>query len=201
MGLMGEDPVMDAPVWPTRDVEQAVREDEGFKANNPADMRRAIARDKVAYQVGQAVRRSVLPLRADILSLLMPKVLEKVSIPTYMRYASMLPAALGGVSLLLAVCVLGLMRKRISCAAMYIGAAVGASGLCALGLCGLFSLLGISGMVGELSLLMAMQLDMLAGKVYLQVGSYALAALAAGMLLIALHQLDIRRLARGRRAV
>lgn len=199
MGLMGEEPVIDAPVWPTRGVEQAVREDELFKENTPTDVRRTTARDKIAYQVGQAVQKTVLPVRADILSLLMPKVLEKIDLPVYVHYASLLPLLCGVASAVLALMLLLVMLKRISKAALYIGTALGASGLCALGLCGVFSLLGISGMVGEISSLLAMQLDILAGKVYLQVGIYAAIALALGLGLIGLHQADIRSLVRRRR--
>lgn len=199
MGLLEKEPVFEVPAWPTREVEATVREDELFKANTPSDMRRTIARDKVAYQVGQAVQKTVLPVRADILSLLMPKVLEKVNVPTYMHYLSLLPLVCVIAAGILVLVLLLVMIKRMSKAALYIGAALGASGLCALGLCGVFSLLGISGMVGEISALLALQLDILAEKVYLQVSIYAIIALALGMGLIALHQADIRRLAKSRR--
>ena len=199
MGLLGKAPVFDVPAWPTREVESTVREDELFKANTPSEMRRTTARDKVAYQVGQAVQKAVLPVRADILSLLMPKVMEKVNVPTYMHYLSLLPLVCVIAAGILALVLLLLMIRRMSKAALYIGAALGASGLCALGMCGVFSLLGISGMVGEISALLALQLDILAEKVYLQVGIYAVIALALGMGLIALHQADIRRLAKSRR--
>lgn len=199
MGLLGKDPVIDAPVWSTREVEQAVREDELFKENTPSDVRRTTARDKIAYQVGQAVQKTVLPVRSDILSILMPKVLEKLDLPVYVHYVSLLPLLCAVASAVLALVLLLLMLRRISKAALYIGTALGASGLCALGLCGVFSLLGISGMVGEISTLLAMQMDLLAAKVYTQVGIYAAAALGLGLVLIGLHQADIRRLVRRRR--
>ena len=199
MGLLGEEPTIDAPTWSTREVEQAVREDELFLENTPSDMRRTTARDKVAYQVGQTVKKTVLPVRADILSILMPKVLEKLDLPVYVHYASLLPLLCGVAAALLALVILLLMLKRVSKAALYIGTALGASGLCALALCGAVALLGVSGMVGEISTLLAMQMNLLGAKVFLQVGIYAAAALGLGLALIGLHQADIRSLLRRRR--
>lgn len=199
MGLLGEEPVMTAPVWATRAVENAVREDELFKANTPTEVRRTTARDKVAYQVGQVVKKAVMPVRAELLSIFMPKLLEKVDLPVYVHYVSLLPVVCGCAALILALMLVLLMRRRISKAGLYMGAALGASGLCVLGLCGFCALLDIGGMVAEISSLLALQLDILAGKVYTQAGIYAAISLIAGMVLIAWHQADIRRLANRRR--
>lgn len=198
-GLLGSEPVMNAPAWPTREVEQAVREDEAFKAATPAETRRTVARDKVAYQVGQIVKKTVLPVRADILSALLPQVLRRIDVPTYMHYLSLTPLLCGVAAAICALLLLLVMIRRLSKGALYIGAALGASGLCVLGILTAFSLLGISGMTAELSGLLALQMDILMEKVFHQAGMYAAAALAAGVGLIALHQADIRRLAGSRR--
>lgn len=198
MGLMQPDPVISAPVWDTSAVETAVREDTLFKENTAANMRRSIARDKVAYQVGLAVKRAVLPVRADILSAVLPKVMERVSLPALVRGVSILPALFGAAAGVCALVLVLLMRKRLTKAALYIGAGMGASALCALGLCGAVSLMNIQGMVGEISCLLSLQLELLGGQVLLRVGLFAAVLLLAGYGLIALHQRDMRRLCRRR---
>ncbi|MBQ8313213.1 MAG: hypothetical protein IJX84_08435, partial [Clostridia bacterium] len=75
MGLLGEEPEVEAPEWDVSEIEAAVREDALFQENTPANMRRSTARDLVAYEIGLAARKAVLPVRADILAIIMPKVL------------------------------------------------------------------------------------------------------------------------------
>ncbi len=201
MGLFQPNPTIEVPVWDTAQVEQAVREDALFQQSTAANMRRTIARDKVAYQVGLAVKRAVLPVRADILAALLPKLMEKISLPALARGVGLLPVLCGAASGVLALVLLVLMRKRLTKAALYIGAGLGASGLSALGLCLMAGWLNIGGLVGEISSLLALQLELLASRVLLQVGIFAACALLAGLGLIALHQRDMHRLARrGRRS-
>lgn len=198
MGLVQENPSLTVPSFDTSAIEAAVRADELFQENTAANQRRTIARDNVAYQVGLAVKRAVMPVRADILSAIMPKVLEKVNLPALAHVVPLMPLLCGAAAVAAALVLLMLMRKRLSKAGLYIGAGLAAAGICSVGVLGLTGLLDIGGMVGEINSLLALQLDLLMGKVMVQVGLCALAALAIGLGLIAFHQRDIRRLCQRR---
>lgn len=200
MGLLQADPTMEAPEWDTYEIEQAVREDALFQENTPANMRRSTARDLVAYEVGVAVRKAVLPVRADILSIIMPKVLETVNVPSYMNYLALAPGLCAGASAVLALLILLVMLKRVSKAGLYVGAGLAASALCVAGVGVAVYLLDITGMIAQSSQLLAMQVSLLTKQIALQAGLYAGAALMAGLLLIGLHQADMRRLCRRRRS-
>lgn len=199
MGLMQENPSIEVPGFDTGAIETAVREDPLFQESTAANLRRTIARDEVAYQVGLTVKRTVLPVRADILSAVMPKLMEKINLPALAHLVALAPLLCGIAATVAALALLLLMHKRLSKAGLYIGAGLAAAGICSAGLLGLAGLLNIGGMVAEINSLLALQLDLLMGQVMLQVGLCALVALAAGMGLIAYHQHDIHRLCRRRR--
>lgn len=188
LGLMQADPVMETPAYDAGDVEAAVREDAVFQENTPSTRRRAVARDDIAYEVGRAVDRAVLPVRADVLGILLPKVLEMVNVPSLMNILAMAPQLCGVAALILALLVLLVLVRRPSCAGLYVGAGLAGSALCVAGFGLMAYLLDVTGMVAEISPLLAMQVSLLTKQVALQAGIYAAAALAAGMVLIALYQ-------------
>ncbi len=201
MGLLGENPETEAPQWDTGELEQAIREDALFQEHTPANMRRTTARDLIAYEIGMEINRAVLPVRSDILSIAMPKVLEKVAVPVYMRYLAMVPMLCAGASAVLALLILLATLRRASKAARYIGIALAAAALCIVTVGVVVYLLDITGMIGEISTLLASQVSLLTKRVALQSGLFAAGCLAAGLALIALHQKDMRRLYRIRRSV
>lgn len=201
MGLLGEEPEMEAPEWDVSEIEAAVREDALFQENTPANMRRSTARDLVAYEIGLAARKAVLPVRSDILGIIMPKVLEKVDVPTLMNYLALAPQLCGGASIALALLLLLVMLRRVSKAALYIGAGMGAAALCIAGVGCVVYLLDIPGMIAEISTLLAAQVSLLTKQVALQAGLFAAVCLVVGLALIGLHQLDMRRLCRRRKVV
>lgn len=201
MGLLQADPVMEAPAFDAGDVEAAVREDEVFLENTPSTHYRTVARDDIAYEVGVAVNKAVLPVRADVLSILMPKALEKIDLPTYMGYLGMAPWACLLASAVLALLLALVMIKRVSKAGLYIGAGLMASVLCVVGLGLMTYLIGVPGMIAEISMLLAMQVSLLTKQIALQAGLYAVAALILGGGLIALHQADMNRLSKAQRSI
>ena len=201
MGLMQPDPVLEAPAFDASDVEAAVREDAVFLENTPSTHYRTVARDDIAYEVGVAVNKAVLPVRADVLSIVMPKVLEKIDLPVYMGYLAMTPWACLGVSAVLALLLVLVMIRRLSKAGLYIGAAMMASALCVAGLGVMLYLIGVTGMISELSMLLALQVSLLTKQIALQAGGYVAAALILGGGLIALHQADMNRLGKARRSI
>lgn len=201
MGLMQADPAIDAPEYDTGDVEQAVREDAVFQENTPSTRRRTVARDDIAYEVGRAVTKAVLPVRADILSILLPKVLEKIDLPTCMNYLALAPKLCGIAAAVLALLVVLMMLKRLSKAALYVGAGLAASALGVAGVGLAAYLIGVPGMIAEISGLLAMQVSLLTKQVALQAGLYAAGALVLGLALIGLHQADMKRMGRSWRSM
>lgn len=198
MGLVQENPNLEVPGFDTDDIETAVREDVLFQENTAANMRRTIARDQVAYQVGLAIKRAVLPVRADILSAVMPKLTEKVNLPGLARLVALSPLLCGASAGMAALVLMLLMRKRLSKAGLYIGAGLAAASLCAVGMLCLAGLLNIGGMIAEINSLLALQFNLLMGQIMLQVGLCAAVALAVGVGLIANHQRDIHKLCQRR---
>lgn len=193
MGLLAEDPVLDAPEWDTADVEQAVREDELFQANTPSTQRRSVARDQVAYAVGQAVDRAVLPVRMKLVAPLLPMVFQKVDVLRYMGYLSMAPAVLAGAAAVLCLVILLAMRRRLSLGMLYIGSGlIGGALMLALAGAAVFAL-NVTGQVAELSPIMGMQLSLLTKQLAWQSGLYALACLTVGAVLIGLYQACSKR--------
>ncbi len=201
MGMTGDEPEMEAPEWDVSEIEQAVREDALFQEHTVANMRRSTARDLIAYEIGVAARKAVLPVRADILAIIMPKVLEKVDVPTCLNYLALAPKLCGGASIALALLFLLVMLKRVSKAGLYIGAGMAAAALCIVGVGGVVHLLGIPGMIAEISTLLAAQVSLLTKQVALQAGLFAAVCLVVGLVLMGLHQADMRHLCRRRRKV
>lgn len=199
MVLLGEKPEMEAPAWDTRDMEQAVREDAVFQENTPSARRRTVARDDIAYEVGKAVDKAVMPVRTELMTLFMPKVLEKVNVPHYMGYL-----AKGGMVCLAAAAVLGvvvmlLMFRRLSKGLMYMGAGLAAAGLVALALGAVAALAGLPAMVGEISPIFGLQLQLTMRSLTVKGGIAAAACLLVGLGLIGLHQADMKRFLKGQR--
>lgn len=85
MGLMGERPELEAPFLDTSALENAVRADELFRESTEEYMRRAVARDDVAYPIAKTLRETVMPVRVSVIGLMVPEVLERVDVPRLIR--------------------------------------------------------------------------------------------------------------------
>lgn len=197
MQLLSDDPVTDVPEWDASEVEAAVREDALFQENTPSTQRRSVARDGVAYEVGRAVTKAVLPVRTTLLSLALPMALERVDVPRYMRLLTLAPRVCALAAVALCVILVVLMRRRISKALMYLGSALAATALILAGCVAAVWSLGLTAMAGEVSSLLAMQLDLLGGHILLQAAVAMAVCLTAGCLLIAVHQHEMKRFLRG----
>ena len=113
MGLTREHSETEAPFPDTAAIEEAVREDELFRESTEDFMRRSIARDEIAYPIGQAMREAVMPLRVSLISLGAPKIKERVDIPRVMSLLGMARTgafALAGACLALMMALLGKRR-------------------------------------------------------------------------------------------
>ncbi|MDY4138989.1 MAG: hypothetical protein SOY30_06605 [Eubacteriales bacterium] len=199
MCLLQPDPVLTAPEWDADAIQDAVREDPLFQEAVSSTLRRATARDKVAYPIADGIQSTVLPIRDQLVTLAMPKVLEKVSekvdLYSLLDLAAKAPLALMGVSALLALLVLALMHRRLCKGGMYIGSALSAAGLLTLITMGAFALLNPCAMIAQASSLLALQAGLLLKKLALPLVIIAVAELAVGLVLIAVHQRRLTRLA------
>lgn len=106
MGLMGQQPVLTAPMPDTDEIAEAVREDALFQEHTESYLRRVIAQDSVAYPVGKALQGTVLPIRVSVVAVAMPEVMERVSLPALMEQLALAVKALFGASAVLLLLVL-----------------------------------------------------------------------------------------------
>ena len=188
MGLLGDEPVLEAPAYPTADIEAAVRADELFQASIPAVQQRTVARDSVAYEMGRAVSRAVLPLRTELIALVMPRLQERISLPVWMNRLAKLPLVSAGTALGLMLMIWLFLRTRPDKAALYAGTALAGAALTVLGLTALLPLLNLGGMAAELSDMLALQCGVLYKGLALRALLAALPLLVCGYALIFLHQ-------------
>ena len=192
MGLLQPDPVLTAPEWDAEAIQDAVREDPLFQEAVSSTLRRATARDKVAYPIAEAIQSTVLPIRDQLVTLAMPKALEKITekVDLYglLELAGTAPLLLMGASALLALLVLALMRRRVCKGGMYIGSALAAAGLLTLITLGTVALINPCAMIAQSSSLLALQAGLLLKKLAMPLVIIAAAELAAGLVLIAVHQ-------------
>ena len=112
MGLLGEWPETEAPFPDTSGIEEAVRTDELFRAKTEDFMWRTIARDDVGYPVGKAIQTAAMPFRVSLVSLAMPVVTARVSLPAAIRLLGMARTGLFGASAGLLALVLLTQGKR-----------------------------------------------------------------------------------------
>ena len=192
MGLLQPDPVLTAPEWDAEAIQDAVREDPLFQEAVSSTLRLATARDKVAYPIAEAIQATVLPIRDQLVTLAMPKALEKITekVDLYglLELAGTAPLLLMGASALLALLVLALMRRRVCKGGMYIGSALAAAGLLTLITLGTAALINPCAMIAQSSSLLALQAGLLLKKLAMPLVIIAAAELAAGLVLIAVHQ-------------
>ncbi len=102
----------EVPFISTVSIQEAVRADELFREHTPANQRKTIARDKVAYEVGECLQRTVMPLRPSVLSLgvmMMQRELP-VTLETCLMYARL--AAWGAFGVFAVLLVLVRLRHR-----------------------------------------------------------------------------------------
>ena len=198
MGLLRPDPVLTAPESDAEAIQETVREDPLFQETVSSTLRRATARDKVASPIAETIQSTVLPIRDQLVTLAMPKVLEKVTekVDLYrlMDLAGKGPLAFTGVSVLLALLVLALMHRRLCKGGMYIGSALSAAGLLTLITLGVIALINPCAMIAQASSLLALQAGLLLKKLALPLVIIAAAELAVGLALIGVHQRRMSRL-------
>lgn len=187
-GTLSEGAETQVPVYENSELEQAIREDEGFQNANPKNRHKTLARDKIAAVITDKVTGTVIPVRQDLTTLLLTKGTEKLDVPLYAAYLTKLPWLLLAFSVLIACVIALLLSKRISESLVYIGGAIGAAAiLYAAGVLAL-PLLDLKAFTGEISTLFSRQLELLYGHLRLRCLAGAAAGLVLGFVLIGLER-------------
>ncbi|MCH5287343.1 MAG: hypothetical protein J1E43_07970 [Christensenellaceae bacterium] len=187
MSLLSASPLSEAPFPDTYDIEEAVREDEQFRDATDELMRRTVARDDVAYPISKVLQEAAMPVRVSLISLAIPMISDRVSIPALIGRLGMLRTVLCSASVfLLALLLLSQGKKRLlfgsaSLLATFVLLAVMTAGTL---------IANLPGAVASLSPLLSLQLSVLQGALMPSVllTEAALLLVGALMLLLCLKQ-------------
>lgn len=186
MTLLSADSLPEAPFPDTYAIEEAVRADELFRESTDEFMRRTVARDRVAYPIGQAIQKAAMPLRISLLTLAVPMVMERVDVPALIGFLGALRTGLWiAAAILLALLLLTQGERRL----IFGSAGVLAAFLLLAIMTAAVLLANLPRAAGELSALLSLRLAILQGTllptVLLTEG--ALLLLGAAMLLLCLN--------------
>lgn len=192
LGLLQAEPTLAAPEWDTQAIEDAVREDECFQENVRSTLRRATARDQIAYPLAQTIQETVLPLRTQLISFVLPEVLERVDVPALLTLAAKIPLFCLAACVVLALLVLLLMHRCPCKGGLYIGSALAAAALLVLLFMLGIVLLNPAALVAQANALLALQLSLLLKQLALKPLCISVSMLVIGFCLIALHQSRMR---------
>ena len=193
MGLLGEEPMAEAPFPDTLAMEGAVREDELFREHTEDFMRRTIARDDIAYPVGKAMQEAVMPIRVSLVSLSMPTVTERVNLPALLKLLGAAKLSLFALAVALMALLLVQGRKRF----LFASAGLLASFVLLAGVTAATMLAKLPLALGEYSSLLSLQLGVLGGALLpsalLAEGTVLLAGLALLCLWVNAGQVERKR--------
>lgn len=197
MGLLGQEPELLAPAWPTQELTDAVMADPLFQESTPSGRRRSVARDSVAAGVAQAIQESVLPLRTSLISLALSQVLPRVDVPRYVACVRYLPwAAAAAAAVCAALMALAMAKRPVRCLA-YLGGGLAAGGLCLLLAAAAAAAFDLPGRIAEVSSILSLLAEALLAHLGLGLGIGAGICLAVGLGLMGVHQHAMTKLRRG----
>lgn len=192
MGLVQAEPTLAAPEWDAQAIEDAVREDELFQENVRSTLRRATARDQIAYPLAQTIQETVMPLRTQLISFVLPEVLERVDVPALLTLAAKVPMLCLAASGVLALLILLLMYRCPCKGGLYIGSALAAAALLVLLMMLGIAVLNPASLVAQANSLLALQLSLLLKQLAVKPLCICISMLVIGFCLIALHQSRMR---------
>lgn len=197
MGILSPNADLTAPRWACDALEETIRQDPLFQENTPSGRQKSVARDKCAGGVITAVTNAVLPIRTELISFALTKVLGRVDAASYAAYLPYLAPVFGLCALVLCAALMLLMSRRLVKCLCYIGAGLAGSGIVLFGVMGALALLRLTERVSETSALLGMQTALLTGRLALQTGLIAGACLVVGLIMIGVHQHSMMKLRRG----
>ena len=188
LSLPQADAVYTAPSFEVEGFVDAIKEDETFQESTPSASRTSVARDKVAVKVCSIVEEAAVPLRLSLISLALGKVLPQLGVSRYAAYLPYVRWVLAAVPLLLMGLMVLVMRKRTAKSLLYIGSGCAAGGLLLLIVGVLIAYANLSAGATAYSALLGMQLRTLLNALGRPYFAKAVILLAAGLVLIGVHQ-------------
>ena len=187
LNLTQPDAVYTAPSFEVEGLVDAIKEDETFQESTSAS-RTSVARDKVAVKVCSIVEEAAVPLRLSLISLALGKVLPQLEVSRYAAYLPYVRWALAAVLLILMGLMALVMHKRTAKSLLYIGSGCAAGGLLLLIVGVLIAYVNLSTGAAAYSALLGMQLRTLLNALGRPYFAKAVILLAAGLVLIGVHQ-------------
>ena len=188
LSLTKADAVYTAPSFEVEGLVDAIKEDETFQESTPSASRTSVARDKVAVKVCSIVKEAAAPLRLSLISLALGKVLPQLEVSRYAAYLPYVRWALAAVLLILMGLMALVMHKRTANSLLYIGSGCAAGGLLLLAVGVLIAYVNLSTGAAAYSALLGMQLRTLLNALGRPYFAKAVMLLAAGLVLIGVHQ-------------
>lgn len=179
--LLTEGVSAEEPQWNTETIREQLSMDPSFVGNDSEEAAdRKIMQAEAAIR--QAVVRTVLPMRGNLMTLIMMQAGKRADLPNLIRFATGTPFFLLALSFLLAGLIAALQSRRLPGCLKYLGSAMGGGALvtiCAL-IAGLT--MPVAGMIGEASPSLLVQYSAVSSGMVLRLAVYA-ALLAAGCVL------------------
>ena len=194
LSLTKADAVYTAPSFEVEGLVDAIKEDETFQESTPSASRTSVARDKIAVKVCSIVEEAAVPLRLSLISLALGKVLPQLEVSRYAAYLPYVRWALAAVLLILMGLMALVMRKRTAKSLLYIGSGCAAGGLLLLIVGVLIAYANLSAGAAAYSALLGMQLRTLLNALGRPYFAKAVILLAAGLVLIGVHQQRMKAL-------
>ena len=188
LNLTQPDAVYTAPSFEVEGLVDAIKEDETFQESTPSASRTSVARDKIAVKVCSIVEEAAVPLRLSLISLALGKVLPQLEVSRYAAYLPYVRWALAAVLLILMGLMALVMHKRTAKSLLYIGSGCAAGGLLLLIVGVLIAYANLSAGAAAYSALLGMQLRTLLNALGRPYFAKAVILLAAGLVLIGVHQ-------------
>lgn len=157
-GLLSGAVMPEAPFPDTNDIVEAVMADEQFVASTDAFMLRTVARDNIAYPIGKTMQGAAMPVRVSLLMLAMPRIEERLDVPTLLGQLGALRIILWAASgVLLALLLLTQGKYRLPT----VSAGLLASFVLLAGVTVALLIADMPGAVAELSPILSLQISVL----------------------------------------
>ena len=167
--------------WDTETIREQLSMDESFVGNlSEEEADRKVMQAEAAIR--QAVVRTVLPMRGNLMTLIMMQAGKRADLPNLVRFATGIPLFLLALCFLLAGGIAALEGRPLSGCLKYLGCAMGGGALVTLCALILGATMPVSGLIGEASPSLLLQYGVLSSGMVLRLAVFS-ALLLAGCVL------------------
>ena len=179
--LLTEGVSAEEPQWDTAALREQLSMDPSFVGNaTEEEADRKIMQAEGAIR--QAVVRTVLPMRGNLMTLIMIQAGKRADLPNLIRFATGIPLFLLALCFLLSGGIAALEGRPLSGCLKYLGCAMGGGALVTLCALIIGALMPVSGIIGEASPSLLLQYDALSSGIVLRLAVFS-ALLVAGCVL------------------